>query len=207
MNRDPGIVIVDANDGSAVGEIASRLARLAREDVVILRPSTSEALPLTEVPLVQIPRELRAKRPPAHWDCAGPAPARVNATAWRYAGLLVLSELSTMEAPDGKGDAIPQWLISISKGGKRPSDRDVARVLEAFDMVGAEEDNHGPGISRHFFLVVDPARRVECECKTDETVVTEPDGYRWSTPKDGPCSGCEYAEITGKPCPVHGGTT
>jgi len=110
-----------------------------------------------------------------------------------------------MEAPDGSGDVIPQWLVSVTKRGKRPTDAEVERALEAFDMTEAEEDNHGPGNSRSFFLVVDPARRVDCECKVDEAVVTETDGYKWSTPKDGACSGCEYVGITGKACPVHGG--
>lgn len=25
-----------------------------------------------------------------------------------------------------------------------------------------------------------------CDCKTDETVVTEPDGFQWSKPKEAP---------------------
>lgn len=220
-NRD-GMIIIDGMDhDEAVASIARRLAELSG-----MRSGNRLAI----VPMVEHPEEARqrlmneaaqfivgeirppapapvqAKRPPAHWDLRGPAPGRPGATAWAYSGLLVLSELAPMEAPDGKGDVIPQWLVSVSRRGGRPSDRDVERALAAFDMVGAEEDNHGPGQSRAFFMPVDPARRVACACKTDETVVTEGDGYRWSTPKDGPCAGCEYVAVTGKPCPVHGGT-
>jgi hypothetical protein len=72
-------------------------------------------------------------------------------------------------------------------------------------MEGSEEDNHHPGIARHFWMVVDPARRVDCECKVGETVVKEPDGYKWSN-DPGACRGCDYARtFPGHPCPLHPG--
>lgn len=46
--------------------------------------------------------------------------------------------------------------------------------------------------------------RVDCQCKTDETVVVEPDGYRWSHAVEGPCNACKLAPITGRACPFHG---
>lgn len=146
---------------------------------------------------------LTAKRPPAHWDRLPPDPRVPQAERYTYAGLTVLSELGMkVEAPDGSKDMIPQWLVTVSKNGRRVSDADVARVRRAFDMEEAEEDNHFPGVSRAFFLVVDPARRVACECKVGDVVVTEADGYQWSNdPKD--CQGCAYERSYGKPCPVH----
>ncbi len=71
-------------------------------------------------------------------------------------------------------------------------------------MVGAEEDNHHPGNARHFWRPLDPSHRVDCECKEDEVLVTDADGYRWTNPQDGePCRGCDFESLTGKPCPLH----
>lgn len=145
------------------------------------------------------------RRPPPHWTRL-PRDHRIpHVERFAYAGLLVLSEISSMEAPDGSTESIPQWLVTASKGGARVSDRDLDRVRRAFGMEEAEEDNHAPGISRALFMTVDPARRVACACKTTETVYVEPDGYRWSAgqdPKD--CGACMLEEMGGKPCPVHG---
>jgi hypothetical protein len=77
------------------------------------------------------------------------------------------------------------------------------RALAAFRMLDAEEDNHIPGRARHVWRPLDPAERVDCECKTTEVTVVEPDGHRWSNRRDGPCRGCEGASITGIPCPLH----
>lgn len=59
-------------------------------------------------------------------------------------------------------------------------------------------------------MPVDPARRVDCECKVTEQVVTDPDGYKWSTPTDETaCHGCDYERLMrsefgiDKPCPIH----
>lgn len=125
---------------------------------------------------------------------------------WMSGPLVVCSSLSSMDPPDGVGAPIPQWLVSVSHGGKRASDKQLRRALRAFGMTGAEEDNHHPGVSRAFFLVCDPARRVTCECKVTEDVITEPDGFRWTNPKPETgeqCRGCEYAAIHGQPCPIH----
>lgn len=40
-----------------------------------------------------------------------------------------------------------------------------------------------PGLAG-LFLVVDPGRRVDCECKTTERVVKRPDGYLYTVPID-----------------------
>lgn len=142
------------------------------------------------------------RRPPSHWDRL-PHDHRVpHVERFSYAGLLVLSEINDMEAPDGSKESIPQWLVTVSKNGKRVSDDDLDRVRRAFGMEQAEEDNHHPGVSRALFLCVDPDRRATCECKADESTVVEPDGYTWSNDVND-CRGCEYERLRGKPCAVH----
>lgn len=135
-----------------------------------------------------------------------PAVARdgaVIASAWRSGRVRVLSALTHAVMPDGD-DAGLQWHISITREGRRPKPQDVRRTLRAFGMARAEQDNHHPGEAKHFWLVVDPARRVLCECKADEATIVEPDGYRWTTPADGTaCRGCELQRLTGKACPLH----
>lgn len=128
----------------------------------------------------------------------------VALSVWQYKATRVISALEVAEYPDGKGDG-PQWHLSFSRAGRRPGDHDLRRVQRAFGLVGLvfDEDNHHPGVARHLWVPVDPAHRVACQCKTDERTVVEPDGYRWTTPKDGPCSGCEFAALVGKPCFLH----
>jgi hypothetical protein len=140
--------------------------------------------------------------PPESWT-GRPRPPSIS--AWACGPIFVISELSLhMEAPDGDGTT-PQWLVTISAKGARPSAKQTRKALRAFGMTEAEEDNHAPGIARGFFLVVDPARRVACQCKTTEAVVVESDGYRWSKDLTGsPCIGCELGREAGMPCPEHG---
>jgi len=140
-----------------------------------------------ELPLPLVPTALRAS---------------LAVSAWKNGTTVVISSLENAELPDRSGVG-PQWQISVSRMGKRPKPHDVRRALRAFGMVGAEEDNHHPGVARHFWVPVDAAHRVDCQCKEDEHMVTEPDGYQWTNPKDGPCRGCELAELTGSPCPLH----
>lgn len=124
-------------------------------------------------------------------------------------GLQVISSLDDMELPGSDGLVGPTWLVSVTRYGERPTDGDLRRVIEAFDMPAFEEDNHFPGASRALFCPLDERYRVECECKLTETVVVEPDGYRWTTPSDGPCRGCELSHLVrsnrlpARPCPIH----
>lgn len=156
--------------------------------------------------------EQTEKRPTRRGWKRVPVPPQITAgrdnthaiSVWRCGPIAVISELANMEAPDGDG-LTPQWLVSVTADGKRPAQWQVDKVLEDFGMAGAEEDNHFPGKARGFFLVVDPTRRVDCQCKTDETVVVEPDGYTWSRDDSGkPCVGCELAARAGMRCPQHG---
>ena len=132
-------------------------------------------------------------------------PSVTSASCWQRGNVVVISALENAEAPDGRGDTIPQWHVSVSERGERPSARGLARALGDFGMVGTEEDNHHPGIARHFWLPIDSARRVDCQCKTDEVVVREADGYTWTNPKSGEaeCRGCELERLLAKPCPIH----
>lgn len=149
---------------------------------------------------------LRERLPGPGWSTVSvPLPPAESVSAWTDGHVTVISALELAEAPDGRGDAIPQWHVSISERGRRPSKGGLRRALRAFGMVGTEEDNHHPGVARHFWLPVDKARRVSCQCKDDEDVVREPDGYVWTNPRagEGPCRGCEIASMTGKPCSIH----
>lgn len=130
------------------------------------------------------------------------------AHAWRHrrTGVQVLVSRTEAEYPDGDGIGL-QDHVSVSRRGHRPSRSDLRLALTAFGAVGWEEDNHHSGIARHFWRPLDPKHRVECQCKSDEIVVVESDGYAWTTPVDGPCRGCEYAAtiglLTGRTCPIH----
>lgn len=147
---------------------------------------------------------LRERLPGPGW-----APARValppaeSVSAWTDGRVLVISALELAEAPDARGDSIPQWHISVSELGRRPSKSGLRRALKAFGMHSSEEDNHHPGFARHFWLPVDKTRRVTCQCKEDEDVIQESDGYNWTNPRDGECRGCELEALVGKPCPLH----
>lgn len=126
-----------------------------------------------------------------------------NGSVYESGPIGVISTLDQAELPDRSGIG-PQWHISIVRRGRRPHATDVRRALRAFRMVGSEEDNHHPGNARHFWRPLDPARRVDCECKEDEVLVTDADGYHWTNPQDGePCRGCEFERLTGKPCSLH----
>lgn len=102
--------------------------------------------------------------------------------------LLVMSDFAVMEF---RGEERPQFMLSISASGaggrRRATDAEVTQALRDFGMDGAEEDNHQPGIIRMFFLLADPRpgeEGIQCDCKEDEQVVVEPDGFRWSRTKD-----------------------
>lgn len=141
------------------------------------------------------------------WEQIPPPPLDGNvlaASAWTRSGARVISTLVLAELPDRSGIG-PQWHISVTHKGKRPRDTDVRAMKRAFGMQSAEEDNHHPGMARNFFLPVDPKHRVDCECKEDEQVIVEPDGYTWTNPREGegPCRGCETQAAFGRPCPLH----
>lgn len=148
----------------------------------------------------------------SRWPHPQPWALPAGASAWRsHDGLYVISALDSMVYPTGRGHG-PTWLVTVSLDASRhparPSNTDVARVAEAFGLTDWDEDNHMPGIARALFCPVDPAHRVACECKATELVHVDPDGYRWTTPATGPCSGCDHQAMAARwgghrPCPVH----
>ena len=131
-------------------------------------------------------------------------PGVIVGSRWTDGRLIVVSALEMAGSPV-TGEPTPQWHISVSSRGRRPKPHEIRRALRALGMVGAEEDNHHPGVARHFWLPVDPAHRVGCECKAAEDTITGPDGYQWTNPKPGAgdCRGCEYEGRHGPPCPIH----
>lgn len=128
----------------------------------------------------------------------------VSGSRWQRGTVVVISTLVLCDLPRSNGLVGPTWHASISRLGKRPRPRDVEHFKRDFGLVGAEEDNHHPGAARHYFMPIDPAYRVGCECKIDEDIITEPGGYQWTNPKVGECRGCEFERLRGWPCPLHG---
>lgn len=120
----------------------------------------------------------------------------------------VISGLGPMELPQSGGKIGPTWHASLARrGSRRPTNDEVRKFLRDFDLVGAEEDNHMPGLARHFFQPVDPAYHGVCDCKTTEATIVEPDGHRWQNATDGSrCGGCEFERISGTPCKIHATT-
>lgn len=128
----------------------------------------------------------------------------VRASLWTDGKLSVMSCVEIADLPGKATGTGPQWHLSVSRFGKRPSARETARTLAIFGLRGTEEDNHHPGGARHFWLPCDKSLRGECECKESEETIVEPDGYVWQNPKPGePCRGCEFQALMGKPCPLH----
>jgi len=126
-------------------------------------------------------------------------------SVWQCGPVTVISELAVIELP--RGGTGETWFVSISAEGKRPKPKQVRKALRAFGMTDAEEDNHYPGVTRGYFMPVDPGARVDCECKLSEDTIVEGDGYTWTNPNDrSPCRGCELEAALGKPCPIHTST-
>lgn len=90
-------------------------------------------------------------------------------------GLQVLSAIDIADDPANPG-APPRayWHVSVMARGvlfgmlSIATDEQLERVRSAFDMGGAEEDNHGPGKARHLWLACGSTRQPDCACKTDE---------------------------------------
>lgn len=144
-------------------------------------------------------------------DWCNPGTREVVGAIYESRGVLVISTRVDAVYPSGVGYG-PQDHVSISRRQHRAPQSDIDRALVAFGMVGTEEDNHHPGIARHFWRPVDPAHWATCQCKTSEVVLVDPrDGYTWTNPAQDPgeCRGCEYARLIGRwrgqtACPVHG---
>lgn len=100
-----------------------------------------------------------------------------------------LSVCSSREPLEDKrtGLVLPTFQVSVSKNRARPDDEAVRSALADFDMEGADEDNHSPGIARHFWLIDDGrTKQPECECKETEETIVEPDGFKWQKERNVP---------------------
>jgi hypothetical protein len=98
----------------------------------------------------------------------------------------VLSAYGDMEY---RGLVVPHFHVSVSAPGqdRRPTDDETELVRRDFDMEDAEEDNHHPGRIRNLFRPIHlPKGTVGiCDCKENEEIVTEADGFQWSRAVDG----------------------
>ncbi len=146
------------------------------------------------------------------WLSLGEVPGGDGAHAWIHVSATqVLSSLDIAKLPRS-GVLGPQWHVSVAdrttEEPLRASANQIALARCAFGMLEAEEDNHHPGNARHFWMPVDPNERVDCECKADEVLVQDPDGYQWTNAVEGECRGCEHERTMrdiglARPCPLH----
>lgn len=141
----------------------------------------------------------------SHWlELAGPPMGNCPTSYWQRSGVVVVSTLEDAQLPAQPERTGLQWHASVSFKQRRPDAAHVARALRDFAMLGAEEDNHEPGIARHFWLVVHAADRRDCDCKESEAVIVETDGYAWTNPHDASeCRGCQYEAVFGRRCELH----
>jgi hypothetical protein len=134
-------------------------------------------------------KPLRPSGPP--WVQLPPLPSKFTLgfehEVWMNTSL-VLGVISAVEVAQDKDgiDRGPEYHISISKNDREKPRRctsdEAAYVLRAFDLEGAEEDNHVPhGVVRNFWrTVAQPLIGLECACKADEPAIREDKGdYVW----------------------------
>lgn len=92
-------------------------------------------------------------------------------------GVRVLSSIHLVPKNTDGSVLVPHFHISATHQAGRPAractDQEMEVVRRDFDMGGAEEDNHGPGIARHLWLACGEEREPECPCKQDEHRLVE----------------------------------
>jgi hypothetical protein len=76
------------------------------------------------------------KRPAPHWSRLPVSPQLIRAggEAYSYGGVQVVTQVGCLVAG---GPVL--WVISVSRAGRSPTDRDVSRALAAFGMEKATE--------------------------------------------------------------------
>ncbi|RTL25812.1 MAG: hypothetical protein EKK55_08790 [Rhodocyclaceae bacterium] len=97
--------------------------------------------------------------------------------AWMHdTGIGVLSSVDVAEVnPPKAGIVAPHFHVSATFRSNPPracTDQEMEVVRASFDMGGADEDNHGPGIARHLWMLCGRDREPACPCRADEQQVT-----------------------------------
>lgn len=116
------------------------------------------------------------------------------AEAWRNLdlGLQVITSVELVERnPPGSGIVAPHFHVSAihrsGMGGQRAcTDQELELVRAAFGMGAAEEDNHGPGIARHLWILVGADREPACPCKAAEVRTVEGPRVRHDAHEEAP---------------------
>lgn len=92
-------------------------------------------------------------------------------------GYVALSSVTWVE--NGYMPGHWEWLISFTgPRNKRVNNRLIKRFIKEWNLKDFEEDNHGPGTARKFWLAVEEDFRAPCPCK-DEMIIREGD-YEYS---------------------------
>ncbi|MAU41014.1 MAG: hypothetical protein CMF31_05260 [Kordiimonas sp.] len=124
----------------------------------------------------------RAVAAPERWRPSGGAWSVIDIdkdwTVWRNSeGVFALSSVCIVD--NGYLPPHWEWLISFSMMGRyRPSNKMMKKVLEEWGLEDFEEDNHGCGVARKYWMARDEEYRQPCPCK-DEEMITEGD-YQYS---------------------------
>lgn len=145
---------------------------------------------------------IKAPRGPGWVEWPGTADAPLAPGARRFIridGPLGIQAVSSVDhvandSGDEPGGHL-EWHVSLTRLRRAPegyvpehaTEDDVAFAIDAFRMRGCMEDNHAradgsAGVARNFWLAIDPAKRRDCECKTTEIVIVEPDGFTYTRP-------------------------
>lgn len=114
-----------------------------------------------------------------------------KSSLWKYAGKNPSNDADIWDHLDGTrilssvhdvSESGLEYHVSISKLGQRCAPSDALEVLRGIDsgfpVEQWDEDNHLPGIARHYWAHTDPAKRKPCECKANEKPHVEGD-YLW----------------------------
>lgn len=112
------------------------------------------------------------------WRYLGRTPtgSGTSAATWLHdSGIGVLSSVDVVDLePPAAGIVAPHFHVSATfrdrgTGHRRAcTDQELEQVRAAFGMGGADEDNHGPGIARHLWMLCGRDREPACPCKADE---------------------------------------
>lgn len=122
------------------------------------------------------------KRPKTgNWNLFGPVTGGPNAVMYIHiSGAQVISDIVEIPPPEGKG---LEYHISVAhmtpSGAVRPDQLQIDAMLRDFDMPAEGEDNHMPGVARHFWQPVHRPDEAQCHCFDNEKPHDEGGGFIW----------------------------